>query len=154
MILPALLAAGHFIAAFALVAALAAECSLLRGRVDAAVIERLLRADSIYGLSALAVLAFGLCRVMFFDKPVAYYLHSLPFWTKLALFALIGLLSIAPTRAFFRARKAVRIDAAYQMPAEEVAMLRRRVALELGLLVALVLCASLMAKAVGLLGAA
>ena len=151
MILHALVSAAHFIAAFALVAALVAEWAMLRGSVDGPVIERLLRADLIYGLSAIAVLAFGLCRVFFFDKPVTYYLHSVPFWVKLALFAIIGLLSIMPTFAFFRARTAVRGDSNYTIPADMVSMLRRRVAVELCLLVALVISASLMAKGVGLL---
>lgn len=123
---------------------------MLRGRVDGPVIERLLRADLIYGLSAIAVLAFGLCRVFFFDKPVVYYLHSVPFWAKLALFAIIGLLSITPTFAFFRARTAVRGDSNYVILADTVSMLQRRVALELLLIVALLVCASLMAKGVGL----
>lgn len=152
MILHALVSAGHFIAAFVLVAALVAEWSMLRGRVDGPVIERLLRADLMYGLSAIAVLALGLCRVFFFDKPVVYYLHSVPFWIKLVLFAIVGLLSIAPTFAFFRARSALRADANYAMPAEDVEMLRRRVSLELSLLAVLVLLASLMAKGVGVLG--
>lgn len=151
MILHALIAACHFIAAFTLVAALVAEWVMLRGRVDAAVIARLLRADLVYGLSAMGVLVFGLCRVFFFDKPAAYYLHSLPFWIKLALFAGVGLLSISPTLAFFRARNVTRMDTTYVMSSDEVMMLRRRVASELALLVILVVCASLMAKGVGVL---
>lgn len=150
--LHALIAAAHFIAAFALVAALVAEWVMLRGRVDAAAIEHLLRADLIYGLSALAVFAFGLCRVFFFDKPAVYYLYSVPFWVKLVLFAMVGLLSIAPTFAFFRARNVARVDSNYVMPSNDVAMLRRRVTLELVLLLALVISASLMAKGVGLIG--
>ena len=152
MIPAALVAAAHFIAAFVLVSALAAEWMLLRGRVDGPVIERLLRADLVYGLAAVAVLGFGLCRVFFFDKPVDYYLHSAPFWVKLVLFTLTGLLSITPTFAFCRARSAARLDAGYALPADEVSMLRRRVALELALLMLLVLSASLMARGVGMIG--
>lgn len=151
MILHALVSVGHFIAAFALVAALVAEWTMLRGRVDGAVIERLLRADLIYGLSAITVLAFGLCRVFFFDKPAAYYLHSVPFWAKLVLFAVIGLLSIAPTLALFRARRAARVDVNYVMAASEMEMLGRRVSIELMLLALVLLAASLTAKGVGLL---
>lgn len=152
MILHALVSAGHFIAGFTLVASLAAEWVMLRGRVDAQAMDRLLRADLIYGLSALGILAFGLCRVFFFEKPVVYYLYSVPFWAKLALFAIIGLLSITPTFAFFRARNEARNDGNYVMPVEEVLMLRRRVALELILMVPLVVAASLMAKGAGWIG--
>ncbi len=152
MIPNALIAACHFIAAFTLAGALVAESMLLRGRVDGPVIERLLRTDLIYGLSAIAVLAFGLCRAFFFEKPVVFYLYSAPFWVKLGLFAIIGLLSIAPTLAFFRARNAARIDPDYGMAPNQVAKLRHRVALELALLLAMLPAASLMAKGIGWLG--
>ena len=88
----AVAAAGHFIAAFALVAALAMEWAWLHGRVDRIALERLARADALYGLSALAVIGFGLLRVFVLEKPAAYYAHAVPFWLKLALFAAIGLL--------------------------------------------------------------
>lgn len=146
----AVAAAGHFIAVFALVAALALEWAWLRGRVDRIALERLARADALYGLSALAVIGFGLLRVFVLEKPAAYYAHAVPFWLKLALFAAIGLLSIGPTLALLRARKTARADAGFVMPAAQVDALRRRVALELGLLVPLIVCASLMAKGVGL----
>ncbi len=148
----AMIAAGHFIAAFVLAGALVAEWMLLRGRVDGPVIERLLRADLVYGLSAIAVLALGLCRVFFFEKPIAFYLYSVPFWAKLALFAIIGLLSITPTFAFFRARHAARIDAGYVIAPDQAAMLRRRVALEMALLLVMLPVASMMAKGIGWIG--
>ena len=47
----------------------------------------------------------------------------------------------------------MRLDAAYQMPAEEVAILRRRVARELGLLVALVSWLALLFATIGLFAA-
>ncbi len=150
MTLAALVAAGHFVSAFALVAALALEWAWLCGRVDPIAIERLARADALYGLSALAVIGFGLLRVFAFEKPPAYYAHAAPFWLKLALFAAIGLLSIGPTLALLKARKAARVDAGFVMPSTQVAALRRRVALELVLLLPLIVCASLLAKGVGL----
>ena len=54
------IAAGHFIAAFALVAALAMEWALLSGSVGREAITRLRKVDAVYGVSALALLAFRL----------------------------------------------------------------------------------------------
>jgi hypothetical protein len=54
------------------------------------------------------LLVVGLLRMFLFEKGGVYYLHSGPFLTKLALFALLGLLSIGPTRRFLAMRGALR----------------------------------------------
>src|SRR5262245_38561351 len=104
----ALMAFLHHAAAFTLVAALAAEFVLLRGDLTLERARQLLRADRLLGASAGAVLLIGLARVFFFEKGPAYYLHSIPFIAKLSAFALIGLVSIYPTRQFLSWRPALR----------------------------------------------
>jgi uncharacterized membrane protein len=54
--------------------------------------------------SAGVLLGLGMLRMFLFEKDGVYYLHSGPFLTKLALFALFGLLSIGPTRRFLAMR--------------------------------------------------
>lgn len=152
MTMNAFMAIGHFLAVFFLIAALAMEWAWLRGRVDAASIRRLLRADALYGLSALAVLIFGLMRVMGFEKSPDYYQHALPFWIKLGLFGLIALLSIKPTVAIINAWRVTRINPGFVIESGQVDGLRRHVALELSLLPPLFVAASLMAKGVGYFG--
>ena len=146
------IAAGHFIAAFALGAALAMEWALLSGSVGREAITRLRKVDAVYGVSALALLAFGFARVFVFEKGAAYYLHSIPFWIKLGLFVTIGLLSIGPTLAYLRAGKALRDDPSHTLAPARIDALRRSIHWQLALLVPLVVCASLMAKGVGHLG--
>jgi putative membrane protein len=98
------LASGHHLAAFLLFAALFAEMVTLRpgGATDG---KRLSMLDAIYGLSALAVLGFGISRLLFAAKGWEFYQHNAFFWTKMALFAAVGLLSIPPTLAFRKWRK-------------------------------------------------
>ena len=90
----------HHVAAFALVAALAVELSLLRGEVTPAQARRLALTDAVVGMSAGMVLVVGLLRVFYFEKGAAYYFLSATFIAKLVLFALVALLSIYPTLKF------------------------------------------------------
>src|SRR5262245_7693162 len=86
----------HHVAAFGLVAALAIELVLLKD-VTSASAGRLARVDAVFGLCSGAVLVIGLLRVFYFEKGAAFYFHNLAFVAKLALFAVVGLLSIYPT---------------------------------------------------------
>jgi putative membrane protein len=132
----------HHAAAFALVAALAAELVLLRSEPTPSTIRRLQRADMALGLSAGVVLAAGLLRVFYFEKGAAYYLHNTAFLVKLALFVLLALASIYPTLAFISWRRSAPDPA--RLPA-----LRRIVHLELAGIVVILLCAALMARGIG-----
>jgi putative membrane protein len=53
-----------------------------------------------------AVIATGLLHWFFLAKGVAFYAASQMFWIKMALFAVVGLLSLPPTFAFVATRKA------------------------------------------------
>jgi putative membrane protein len=132
----------HHAAAFALVGALAVELVLLRSELNAQTVRRLQRADMALGISAGILLVVGLLRVFYFEKGAAYYFHNTAFLAKLALFILVALVSIYPTRAFISWRKSPP-DAA-RLPA-----LRKIVHLELAGVVVILLCAALMARGMG-----
>jgi putative membrane protein len=134
----------HHVAAFALVAALAVEFVLIRGELTAATVRRLARADMIFGISAGVLVVVGLLRVFYFEKGAGYYFHSATFITKLALFALIGLLSIYPTVKFISWRKGI--------DPSSVPAIRRIIHLELVGVVLILLFAALMADGIGYLG--
>jgi putative membrane protein len=134
----------HHAAAFALVAALAVEFVLIRGELTPPTARRLARADMVFGIASGVLLVAGLLRVFYFEKGAAYYFHSGTFIAKLALFALVGLLSIYPTRKFIAWRKAI--------DASSVPAIRRIIHLELVAVVLILLMAALMADGIGYLG--
>lgn len=142
----ALLAFLHHLAAFAVVAAIAAEFVLLRDEVTAQEARRLRIVDQVYGIAALALLVVGALRVFYFEKGWAYYSSSVPFLAKMGLFLVVGLLSIYPTVTFIRWRKSLDVDAA------KLRTLRRLIHWELALVVGILLCAALMARGIGFVG--
>jgi putative membrane protein len=135
----------HHVAAFALVAALAVELSLLRGEITPAQARRLALTDAVVGMSAGTVLVVGLLRVFYFDKGASFYLHNAAFIAKMALFVAVALLSIYPTLKFLAWRKRG-VDAA------AVPAIRRVLHLELVGVVVILLCAALMARGIGFFG--
>jgi putative membrane protein len=139
----------HHMAAFALAAALAVEFALLRETLSVGIARKLLIADMVFGASAGAVLVIGLLRVFFFEKGAAFYFTNIPFLAKLALFALIGVLSIRPTREFLSWRSAIKAGEAPSVDAGALRKLRKIVHAELAFLALLILCAALMARGVG-----
>jgi putative membrane protein len=136
----------HHLAAFALVAALAAEMVLLKGEFTAQTARRVARMDALYGASAGILLIVGLLRVFYFEKGAGYYFYSAPFIAKLALFVAVGLLSIYPTVAFRRWKKRAAVSEA------DVAQVRRILHLQLAGIVLILLCAAMMARGVGFFG--
>jgi putative membrane protein len=148
----ALFAFLHHAAAFLLVAVVMVELVLMRGEITVATARTLLRMDSVYGLCAVVLLIVGFIRVFYTEKGAAYYFHSGSFLAKLALFIVVGLLSILPTVQFLGWRKAVK---AGQAPTVDDAT-RRRIRMiihtELTLLFLVMLCAALMARGIGFIG--
>jgi len=142
----------HHLAAFTLVAALAVEFVLIRGELTVRTARKLQLVDMVFGMSSGVVLVVGLLRVFYFEKGASYYFHSAPFVAKLSLFAMVGLLSIYPTREFVSWGKSLKQG---QMPAltdRKIASIRSVIHWELAGVVVIILCAALMAKGVGYLG--
>ena len=139
----------HFVFALILVGALAAEAFILRLPVDGRVARLLLRADLFYGISAVGVIVGGLARVFWGAKGAEFYATQPFFWAKMATFAVVGLISIAPTRAFIGWVKQAGKDAAFAVSEADAKRIRRLVMIELHLLALVPLFAALMARAIG-----
>ena len=98
----ALLAYAHFLAILFLTAVLCAELAVYRQELAAPMARRLQRIDLFFGIAAIVVIVTGIARVVFGLKGADFYLHNPIFWTKMGLFLLVGLLSIAPTVHYLR----------------------------------------------------
>jgi putative membrane protein len=91
----------HHLAAFTLFASILFEHLTFKRDITVAGAKRLLTVDTLYGLSALSVIAAGLSRAIWFEKGWEFYSHNAFFWIKLGAFVVAGLLSIYPTLTFF-----------------------------------------------------
>lgn len=139
----------HFVFAFILVGAISAEAFILRLPVDVRVARLLLRVDLFYGVSALLLILAGISRVIWGAKGWEYYQHQPFFWAKMATFALIGLVSIVPTRTFLRWTKAASANPDLVVPDAEASRVRRLVTLEVHLVALLLVFAVLVARGIG-----
>ena len=150
MLAAALVAFGHFLAFFALTAALVLELALIAESISVETARRIRRADRIAGLAALSVLVFGLLRVFLFEKGSAYYFSNTWFLIKLGLFIVAALISIYPTLQFFRWGSELEQDIAPGLDGTAVKRLKRAIHWELVMIAGILLCASLMAKGFGI----
>jgi putative membrane protein len=141
----------HHIAAFTLFAALVVELILIREVLTVGTARRLQVADMVFGISAGVLIVVGLLRVFYFEKGATYYFHTWTFIAKLALFVIIGLVSIVPTLEFLSWRKAVKQGQVPSVSPDKVRALRSIIHWELVGIVVIILMAALMAKGVGLL---
>lgn len=145
----ALFAYVHYLAAFTIVSAIAVEFALLQEPLTYARAKTILRMDIAYGVSAAVILVAGLGRVVFFEKGLAYYVHSIPFLIKVSLFLALGIISIYPTVTFLSWRRQMKTGG---VPSTSVAVYRRlhlAIGLELVTVAILLVCASLMARGIG-----
>lgn len=142
----ALLAYVHFLSIFALFGFLVREWTLLNVSVETLRTDTLARADLGFGVASVAVLLSGAARAVFGLKGWAFYAHNPVFHLKVGLFVLVGLMSIAPTRAFLRWRRNASGEAGYRVPADEWSRARRIVLIELHLLALIPLAAVVMAR--------
>ena len=138
----------HHAVAFVLVGVVMTELVLMR-ELTLTTARSLVRMDAVYGVAAALILVIGFLRVFYTEKGSAYYFHSVPFIAKISLFAIVGLLSIYPTRQFLSWRGALKNN---RVPAID-AGLRRKIRMilhiELTLLFLMMLCAAMMARGVG-----
>lgn len=96
----------HHLIVFSLAAIVFAEFVKVRHGMDAAAIARVAALDVWYGVLAGLILVVGFSRAIFAAKGWHYYEHNLYFWAKIGTFVVIGLLSIPPTLAYLRWRRA------------------------------------------------
>ena len=94
VIVNSIMATLHHIAAFTLTACLIYEFVAYRKGLTVEEARRIQRVDLVYGIAAGLVVVVGLLRVYFFEKGSNYYFSNYVFWTKMALFTIVGLFSI------------------------------------------------------------
>lgn len=125
MTLEAVLASLHLLAILTLVVFVTSQAALCRSEwMNAAVVQRLARLDAIYGIVAVVLLLTGLARLFWGVKGIAGYTGSPLFHLKMTLFVVGGLLSIKPTIAFRRWKRA--LDTSGQLPSDaDIAETRR-----------------------------
>lgn len=120
----------------------------LRAPLDAPALRRVFYADAFWGVAALIWISTGLLRAFGgLEKGTAYYLASSAFWIKMALLGLILVLELWPMAALVRWR--IR-----QARGEAVDTRRARLFgaisyVQAGLVVAMVLAATAMARGIG-----
>jgi putative membrane protein len=139
----------HHVAIFCLFAALIAELALVRSTLTIGQLERLARIDMLYGICAGLVIVAGVMRVIWGAKGWYYYMSNWMFWAKMAVFALIGGLSIPVTIAFAKwRRRQPRGQSA--VPAAEISYVQRLVWAQAALFLLLPVLAAGMARGYGL----
>lgn len=138
------LAIAHHLLVFSLFGVLFSELIVVRRGLDPAAVARLASVDLWYGLLAGLIILVGFVRATFAAKGWAYYSHNGFFWGKIGLFAVIGLLSLPPTLAYLRWKKA-----AVAPDDAQVATVRRYLHAELVLFAPLLACAAAMARGYG-----
>jgi putative membrane protein len=149
MMTDALLAYFHFSAIFILFAFLTVEAMVLRNPLDASAVRLIARIDLWYFGAAIAVLISGLLRLFLGAKGAGFYSTNPMFHVKIAVFIVIGILSVFPTLQFFRWSKQLKSDAAFAPPETERKRARRLVMFELHIAALLPLFAVLMARGIG-----
>ena len=142
-------AIAHHLLVFLLAGILAFEIGVIRSTMTAADIKRVGSVDIWYGILAALIIVVGFSRAIFAAKGWAYYSVNLFFWAKMATFVVVGLLSIVPTVAIIRWRKALKNDAAFAPPAGAVRRVRAYLWAEAALFLLLPVFAAAMARGYG-----
>jgi putative membrane protein len=142
----------HFASIFALIWFLAKEWTLLKAGAQNLQVQRLANADIGFALAAMAVLATGASRLLFGAKPVAFYTGNPVFDVKVSLFVLAALISIGPTLAFLRWRKAAVANANFCVDESEWRRVKRLVLIEMHIVALIPVFAVLMARGIGYRG--
>ena len=144
-----ILAIAHHLLVFALAGVLAFEIGAVGPKLTRDSIPRIAKVDLWYGILAGAIIVVGFIRAQVAAKGWAYYSMNLYFWTKLGVFAIVGLLSIVPTVVFIRWRRQARADAGFSPNLEEIGRVRRYLRAEAVLFALIPALAAAMARGYG-----
>lgn len=136
----------HHLFAFALVACIAIELSLIHQEFTLATAKRLIATDAMLGVCAVLVLGIGLVRVFYFEKGADYYLHSHAFLTKLGVFIALAMVSVVPTAEFLSWRKAVRAGRLPEVAPRQLRKIQATIHGEMMGIIVILLCAAIMAR--------
>ena len=147
----AIMAFLHHLAAFTLVGVLIYEHTAFRKDMTFAEARRLQRMDLVYGISAGVLLIVGLLRVFYFEKGASFYAQNWFFWTKMAGFALVALLSIYPTVRFISWNKFFANNQVPELSDRDVSRIKMILRLELLGIVIIIFSAAMMARGLGMI---
>lgn len=134
----------HFLGIIVFASLLVVEHVLVKDKLSARDLRRILIIDAAYGISALLVLIAGLALWLWVGKPADFYNANPIFHAKLGAFILMAAVSIYPTRFYLKNRKMA--DGVLDVPRTVVNAIR----LESLLLVLIPLMAVFMARGYGL----
>lgn len=151
MLINSFMATLHHLSAFILTACLIYEFVAYRKGLSVEEARRIQRVDLVYGISAGLLIVVGLLRVFFFEKGSNYYFHNHVFWTKMALFAIIGLLSVYPTIRYIKWNPVLGENRAPEIPDIEFKRIRLILWLELAGIVLILFAAPMIARGIGML---
>lgn len=140
----------HHVAVFSLVGVLAAEFVLIQPGLAGERLSRVLVLDALYGGLAFLIVVVGVSRVIWGDAGWEFYVYNWTFWVKMGLFLAVGLISIGPTLAIQRWRKARGAEPGFAVAGEAVAGLRRYFVAQFALIAFIPIFAALMARGIGL----
>ena len=138
----------HYLSIILLAGFLIGELVMCRAGMTIEQARRLAGIDAVFFAAALAALATGLLRLFFYAKGVGFYTGNSAFWAKMALYVIIAVISITPTRTFLRWKRAA-VERGALPAGDEIAAARRLIHIELGLLALMPLMAVLMARGIG-----
>ncbi len=139
----------HFVSIILLFIALTLEKVLFKPGIDQKTARKILVFDSLYGIAALLLLTTGLLKFFLYGKGSAYYIHNYIMWIKLALFAIVGLLSIYPTVYFLKWRKILKRGEEMVISEKAYKNISLLIHLELAIAILIPLLATLLARGFG-----
>jgi len=148
-VISSLFAFFHFVAVFGIFAAVVLQWQTISPTPTLAEAKRIQTSDRWFGILAAIVLIVGFLRVYRFEKGKAFYAANPFFRAKLGIFLVVGLLSIYPTIRYLKWRAQTKQGLAPVLAANEYKAIVALLRIELVLLLATALCASLMARGVG-----
>jgi putative membrane protein len=134
----------HLFFILGVVGCLVTQNFVVSSRINRKDLSILSKADLVYGVCSILVVALGLTLWFGVGKPAEFYTYNWIFHTKVGLFVIVGLLSIYPTIAFNKWKKKSELTE-FEVPKVMILVIR----LELLLIALIPLLATIMARGIG-----
>ncbi|MDF1861235.1 MAG: DUF2214 family protein [Verrucomicrobiales bacterium] len=135
----------HFVSLILLLAAVLGQHLLLRKQMTRGEIARVQRLDILYAVTVIIVLLTGFAQWLWIGKPAQFYSSNPVFHVKITLFLLVGVISIYPS-VFLGKQKKGDPEETIAIPGGLIWCVR----IELLLLFAMPLLATLIARGIGI----
>lgn len=142
----------HFVGIIILFVSLFVEWILFQREISKANVKRIRTADAFYGIASIIIFSTGLLKAIQLGKGWDYYSHNWLFWSKIATFSIVGILSIYPTIYFFRWAKTIKNANAISLPERDYLIIKKLIFIEIVIAFFIPLFAVFMARGLGYLG--